>query len=313
MTEQIHVEQRGRVLLATLDNPPHALMGAGMVAELDQLVGRATDDDSIGAVVLTGAHPERFIAHYDVRELLALARSAPSLPESLAKASIGAIGALERIPGSGAVLERTPAAGLSQLRGFHDTMSGIGRSGAVFIAAINGVALGGGCELSLACDLRLISDDGVIGQPEILLGITPGGGGTQRLARLIGRGRALELVLEGRPVPAEEAERIGLVHRVLPRASLLGEALATAERLARRPKPVVAACKRAVLEGGNLPLEMGLKMEQAAFVSSLGHKSTQRAMEAYIAEMKSSGDVAAANPAMRDRLMDGTFIDFNGG
>ena len=275
MSQQIHIEQRGRVLLATLDNPPHALMGAGMVAELDQLVGHASDDDSIGAVVLTGAHPERFIAHYDVRELLALARSAPSLPESLAKTSIGAIGALERIPGSGSLLERTPAAGLSQLRGFHDT------------------------------------DDGLIGQPEILLGIPPGGGGTQRLARLIGRGRALELVLEGRPVPEDEAVRIGVVHRVLPRARLLDEALATAERLARRSKPVVAACKRAVLEGGNLPLEMGLKMEQAAFVSSLGHKSTQRAMEAYIAEMQSSGDVAAANPEMRGRLVDGTFIDFN--
>lgn len=311
MSQQIHIEQRGRVLLATLDNPPHALMSATMVGELDALVTRASEDEGIGAVVLTGAHPERFIAHYDVRELLALARSAPSLPESVVKASIGALGALERIPGSGSLIDRTPAAGLVQLRAFHDTMTRIGRSGAVFIAAINGVALGGGCELSLACDLRLISDDGLIGQPEILLGIPPGGGGTQRLARLIGRGRALELVLEGRPVEAAEAERIGLVHRVLPRAQLLAEALVTGERMARRSKAVVAGCKRAVLEGGNLPLEMGLKMEQAVFVSSLGLKSTQRAMEAYVEELQRSGDIAAANPATRDRLVDGRFIDFN--
>ena len=94
MPEQIHLEQRGRVLIATLDNPPHALMSAGMVAELDQLVGRATDDDSIGAVVLTGAHPERFIAHYDVRELPGIRSRAPSAPMlALARAS-GIAGAL---------------------------------------------------------------------------------------------------------------------------------------------------------------------------------------------------------------------------
>ncbi|HSW11805.1 MAG TPA: enoyl-CoA hydratase/isomerase family protein [Solimonas sp.] len=310
MTRQIHIERRGRILLATLDNPPHALMSATMVAELGALVDQAEGDEGIGAVVLTGAHPERFIAHYDVAELLQLGRSAPAISEAIAKFGISALSALEKVPGSGSLLDRTPAAGLAQLRGFHDTLSRIGRSGAVFIAAINGIALGGGCELALSCDLRLISDDGQLGQPELLLGIPPGGGGTQRLARLIGRGRALELVLEGRPVPADEAERIGLVHRVLPRGQLLDEALATADRLSRRSKAVVAATKRAVLEGGSLPLEMGLKMEQAAFVMALGLKPTQRAMQAYVDELQRSGRLPAADPQIQQRLLDGRFVDF---
>ena len=145
------------------------------------------------------------------------------------------------------------------LHAFHATLNRLGASGAVWIAAINGAAMGGGCELSLACDLRLISAGGILGQPEILLGFPPGGGGTQRLSRLIGRARALEIILEGRPVEAEEALEIGMVHRVVEPDELLAVAVETAERLARRSKAAVGGVKRAVLEGGSMSLEAGLR------------------------------------------------------
>src|SRR5687767_5100784 len=107
---EVRVDERGRVLVATLDNPPHGLMDAGMVAGLAALVRRADADDGIGAVVLTGAHPERFVAHYDVGELLAAARSAPSVGRRTARSSLRIVGALRRVRGIERALERTPAA-----------------------------------------------------------------------------------------------------------------------------------------------------------------------------------------------------------
>ena len=310
MGEQVRTERDGRVLFATLDNPPHALMTRTMVEELDALVAEAESDSGIGAVVITGVHPQRFLAHYDVAELLELSRGAPSVSPRQAGASVRAVGALEHLPGSRVALSRTPAAGVVELRRFHEMLSRMGRCGAVFIAALNGSAQGGGCELALACDLRLMADGPyLIGQPEILLGFPPGGGGTQRLARLIGRARALELVLEGRPLDPREAEAIGLVHRVVPENRLLDDARETAARLARRPKAAVAATKRAVLEGGSLSLEDGLRVEQAAFMAALGSEPARRAMEAYVAHIEEAGELPAYDPEAREQLLDGTFVD----
>jgi enoyl-CoA hydratase/carnithine racemase len=196
-----------------------------------------------------------------------------------------------------------------ELHGFHDVLCRLGRSGAVWIAAINGAAMGGGCELSLACDLRLISAGGLLGQPEVLLGFPPGGGGTQRLSRLIGRARALEIMLEGRPVTAEEALEIGMVNRVVEPGELLAVAHETAERMARRPQAGVAAVKRAVLEGGSLPLEAGLRMEQALFLSTLASPPAIRAMTAYTEHLERTGEVPAYNEEARAKLIDGTFVD----
>ena len=190
------MEQRGRVLLATLDNPPHGLMDDGITAGLAALVQRADADDGVGAVVLTGAHPQRFVAHYDVGELLAAAKEGPSIGRRAAKASLRVAGTLRHVPGMERALERTPAAGLVALERFHEMFLAMNRSGALFVAAINGSAMGGGCELALACDARLMAegDEFGIGQPEILFGFPPGGGGTQRLARLLGSAKALRLV-----------------------------------------------------------------------------------------------------------------------
>ncbi|MBS1838643.1 MAG: enoyl-CoA hydratase/isomerase family protein [Actinobacteria bacterium] len=135
------------------------------------------------------------------------------------------------------------------------------------IAAVNGVALGGGCELALACDFRISSTRARFGQPEILLGIIPGGGGTQRLARLIGPARAKDLVLSGRAVDAEEARSIGLVDRVVD-GDALDAALQLAGVYARGPRAAIALAKRAVDGGLDLPLADGLALEQELFVDS---------------------------------------------
>jgi enoyl-CoA hydratase/carnithine racemase len=309
--EQVKVEREGRVVVATLDNPPHGLMTRVMVSELDALSREADSDDGIGAVVLTGAHPERFLAHYDVSELLAGARQSPMVSAGQARAIGSAVRGLQRVPGVGSALGGTSAAGMVELHAFHAILSRLGQSGAVWIAAINGAAMGGGCELALACDLRMISAGGLLGQPEILLGFPPGGGGTQRLSRLIGRARALEIMLEGRPVSADEALEIGMVHRVVERNELLDAARATATRLARRSKAAVAGLKRAVLEGGSLPLPAGLRVEQSQLLATLPSQPAVRAMSAYVEQLERSGEVPAYDQPTLQRLLDGTFIDMN--
>jgi enoyl-CoA hydratase len=133
------------------------------------------------------------------------------------------------------------------------------------IAAVNGYALGGGCELALACDFRVVADNAKLGQPEILLGIIPGGGGSQRLARLVGPSVAKDLLCSGRQVGADEALRIGLANRVAPAVETLDAALAWAAELAAGPLAAQAMCKRLVDEGLEGPLERGLTLEQDLF------------------------------------------------
>jgi enoyl-CoA hydratase/carnithine racemase len=310
MGSLIKTEQHGRVVLATLDNPPHALLTDPMVKELDALVRSTEQDDGVGVVILTGAHPDRFLAHYDVGELLRVAKKSPPISFSQAKTTASVTHRLATLPGARGLLNRTPVRGVLQLQDFHETLLRMGRSGVIFIAAINGQTAGGGLELSLACDLRYISDRGEVAQPEVLLGFPPGGGGTQRLARLIGRGRALELMLTGRGVSPREAMELGLVTGVLPHEQLVASVMALAEPLARRFKPAVAVIKQAVLEGGSLPLEDGLQLEQAAFLSMLGTPEAQRAMQAYVDATGQTGELPAVDPAARQRLQDGTFSDF---
>lgn len=302
---EVKVEQRGNVLLATLDNPPHALMDEPIVDGLEKLVARAAVDDGVGAVVITGSHPQRFIAHYNIAELLEGARSGPSVGPRTASASLRAVGALRRIPSAGQALTRTPAAGLVALERFHEIFLSMNRSGAVFVAALNGSALGGGCELSLACDVRLMAaGDHSIGQPEILLGFPPGGGGTQRLARLLGTARALRLVLEGGPLSPDEAAEIGLVDEVVGPGELIDRALALAHRLGSRPKAAVAASKRAVYQGGSMSLADGLRLERAEFLATIGSEESKQAMAAYLEGFEQTGELPAYDQAARERALE---------
>jgi enoyl-CoA hydratase/carnithine racemase len=150
------------------------------------------------------------------------------------------------------------------------------------IAAVNGYAFGGGCELALACHMRLASENAVLGLPEVKLGIIPGYGGTQRLPRLVGHGRALELILSGRNVKAEEAERIGLVNRVVPLASLLEESVKLAQAILRNGPLAVEAALECVVRGMQLPLDQGLRFESGRFGILASSEDMHEGLQAFL-------------------------------
>jgi enoyl-CoA hydratase len=306
----ITTSRDGRVLTVRVDNPPHNFMNRHMVAELDELTRGLEDDRSIGAVVITGGSEDRFITHYDVAEILAGTEAVGmQVSSAAAGATLQAVRGMSRLPGGESAVKRTPAAGLLELHGIHDLFNRIGRLDKVFIAAINGPALGGGCELSLACDLRYIaSAGGPIGLPELTLGFNPGAGGTQRLAHLIGPGAALEMILEARALTPDEALEVGLVNRVVPPGDLLTEATATAERMARRAPISVAAAKRAVREGATLSLPAGLAIERKWFLACGSKPASHRAMRAYVDQVEREG-APWSNPEMLEPWREGTVVD----
>ncbi|MCU0267327.1 MAG: enoyl-CoA hydratase/isomerase family protein [Acidimicrobiales bacterium] len=227
------LERHDRIAVATFTRPPRNLMSMAAMGELERLLDEVARDDSIHVLVLTGGVPGYFVAHADLDDLAALGRGEP----------------VEGDPGSWAramaLLESMPQP---------------------VVAAVNGQAWGGGCELSLACTLRVAAQSAHLGQPEVVVGIIPGAGGTQRLPRLIGAGRAASLVLTGRIVDAAEAERLGLVEAVLPDEDFLPAVLAWVEPMARHPRHAVVAAKRALVEGLRLPLEDGLRLESQLFI-----------------------------------------------
>jgi enoyl-CoA hydratase/carnithine racemase len=315
MAQTVVTERDGRVLLVRLDNPPRNFMTGAMVAELDAVARSLEGDSSIGAVVLTGAADRIFITHYDVEEILAgMEGMGTTLSPTVAGGALRVASAARRIPGGSEALARTPAGGLVELRRIHDLFERMNRSDKTWIAAINGVAMGGGCELALACDLRIMADgDGPIGLPEATLGLIPGAGGTQRLSRLLGSGRALELMLEGRGLTPAQAGQLGVVHRVVPPEALLDEARTTAHRLARRSPATVAAIKRAVYEGASQPLGEGLHVERAGFLSASGQPAALKAMRAYVEEVRSLGDVDPGRvPELMAPWREGTAVDMVG-
>jgi enoyl-CoA hydratase/carnithine racemase len=315
--QTVHADQSGRVLTVRLDNPPRNFMNMRMVGELEQLVHDLEGDRSIGAVVITGAVEGVFITHFDVNEIRrGSERVAASVSSAQAGGTLRAVGAVQRIPGARSIVGRSPVAGLSALLQIHELFLRMNRLDKVFIAAINGLAMGGGCELALACDIRIMAKgDYVIGLPEITLGIIPGAGGTQRLARVLGPAKALEMMLEGRVLSPGEALAMGLIHRVAEPERLLAGATATAERLARRSPKAVAALKRAVYEGSARPLEEGLHIERAGFLSVSSTAAAKRAMRSYSEQVEQLGEIAPwqAREAMSE-WQDGTAADMvNGG
>lgn len=176
----------------------------------------------------------------------------------------------ERIFAAGAEISelRGPAEAAEVTGSFHAALDAVAAIPRATIAAVCGFALGGGCELALACDFRVAAEDAKLGQPEMLLGIIPGGGATQRLPRLIGASRAKDLILSGRQVGAEEAERVGLVDRVVPAVQVLDTAVSWASELARGPLVAQALAKRAIDEGLGAGLAQGLSLERDLFIES---------------------------------------------
>jgi enoyl-CoA hydratase len=284
MPTTFRTERDGRVLTVLFDAPPHNFMGRRMVQELDELTRSLRRERSIGAVVLTGAREGLFVTHYEIEEILAGSEGVgPPPPRPAAAALVRVAGAVKRLPGARGLVERTPMRGLLELHRVHDLFRRMNRSDKVFVAAINGPATGGGCELSLACDLRYMADDDSfrIGLPEMTIGLPPGAGGSQRLSRALGASRALEMMLEGRTLTPAEAQSLGLVHRIAPAASLRALATDAAHRLARRSPEAVRALKRSVYEGSAGGLETGMATERKLFLWAGGSKPARRGMRAF--------------------------------
>jgi enoyl-CoA hydratase len=244
--ESIIVDRRGRVGLITL-NRPKALnaLNAGLVAELNQALDGFEVDAEIGAIVITGSD-KAFAAGADIREMQS---------KSFVDAFTGDfIGQWDRITRC-----RKPV-----------------------IAAVAGYALGGGCELAMMCDIVLAADTAKFGQPEITLGVLPGAGGTQRLTRAVGKAKAMEMILAGRNMDAAEAERSGLVSRIVPANELIEEAIKLAERIARFSQPAVALAKAAVNRAFETTLAEGVRYERAVFYSTFATADQKEGMQAFI-------------------------------
>jgi enoyl-CoA hydratase len=244
--ETIRVERQGRIATITLDRPQ--ALNALNTTLMRELVAAAVEldhDRGIAAIVVTGSE-RAFAAGADIKEMSSRTFAELAVDDLFAD--------WQRF----AEL-RTPT-----------------------IAAVAGYALGGGCELAMMCDILLAADTAVFGQPEINLGVIPGLGGTQRLIRAIGKAKAMELVLTGRTMSAEEAERAGLVARIVPAAELLSEARKTAEAIASKSIPVVYAAKEAVRVAQESTLTEGLRFERRRFESMFALEDQTEGMAAFI-------------------------------
>jgi enoyl-CoA hydratase len=246
MTDELVTLERNDdgVAVVTLNNGKVNALSSGVVRRLHEIaVGLGADPP--GAVVITGG--ERiFAAGADISEFGTADQAGP-----ITVAIHGALDAVAAIP-------------------------------RMVIAAVAGYALGGGCELALACDYRIAGERAVFGQPEILLGIIPGGGGTQRLARLVGPSRAKELCITGRQVKADEALRIGLADEVVPTEELHARALALAAECARGPALAQSYAKQAIDRGLNTSLADGLRIEQDLFVESFRTEDSQIGVKSFL-------------------------------
>ncbi len=168
------------------------------------------------------------------------------------------------------------------ITGLQDAFSLVEQIPKVTIAALNGYALGGGCELAMCADLRYAAEDAQLGQPEINLGIIPGSGGTQRLPRLVGFSRAKEIIYSGRFVKAEEARAIGLVDEVFPAEEVYAEAVDAARRYANGPRVALRAAKQAINWGTKLPVPAGLVVEREAFIALFGTEDQKEGMRSFV-------------------------------
>jgi enoyl-CoA hydratase len=255
MFEHLLLTRDSAVAIVTINRPQvlNALNRATL-DELGQAIGDLTHDAGVRAVVITGAGEKAFVAGADIRELAAL----------------------------------RPSESTEYARRGQQVFDLIEHMGKPTIAAINGFALGGGCELAMACTLRLAADTARLGQPEINLGLIPGFAGTQRLTRLVGRGPALELLLTGRQVTAEDARRLGLVTRVVPASGLMDAARTLAVELAEKPPVAVRCILEAVARSLETPFEQGQFMEAALFGLVASTDDSREGTAAFVDKRKPS-------------------------
>ena len=249
----ILLEKKGYIAVATI-NRPKALnaLNSEVLSDLDELVATVKADDEIRALVITGSGEKAFVAGADIGEMSTLTKEGGT---AFGKHGNDVFRAIETLP--------IPT-----------------------IAAVNGFALGGGCELSMACDIRICADTAVFGQPETGLGITPGFGGTQRLARLVGPGMAKQLIYTAKNIKADEAYRIGLVNAVYPLDELLPAAEKLAETIAKNAPIAVRACKQAINEGLQVDMDKAVVIEEKLFGSCFQSADQIEGMSAFLEKRK---------------------------
>jgi enoyl-CoA hydratase len=294
--DTLQLEQDGRVLTVRYSHPPLNFMPRAFLRDLDRLTSSVDHDATVGAVVLTGGVEGRFLTHLDARELGSMQKvPLPAVPMRVMEFVVPVLNSVLRLPGLARALERFGGdLGKGIVLGYRwkRTILRMNRSGVVYVAAINGPALDGGLEIALACDLRYAADAAHLrmSQSEMLVGTIPGGGGSQRLLRMLGTARALEHILEGVPLTGPEALALGLVHRVVSERRLLAEAQATGARLARRSPVAVAALKRCLYFGTDRSFSRALDLELAGFAAAGLTPGARRALQPYLEDLERLGD-----------------------
>ena len=250
--EFITYEVEGQIGIITI-NRPKALnaLNSAVLDELDKTLD-AVDQEAIRCLILTGAGEKSFVAGADIGEMSTLTKAEG---EAFGKKGNDVFRKLETFP--------IPV-----------------------IAAVNGFALGGGCEISMSCDIRICSENAVFGQPEVGLGITPGFGGTQRLARIVGTGKAKEMIYGARNIKAEEAYRIGLVNNVYPAEELMPAAKKLASTIARNAPIAVRNCKRAINEGIQVDMDQAIVIEEKQVGSCIETCDQKKGMNAFLEKRK---------------------------
>ena len=247
------LEVENGIALLTI-NRPKALnaLNSETLAELNACLAELENNDDVKVVILTGSGEKSFVAGADISEMV---NATPAEGRKMGLLAREAFGRLENMP-------------------------------QVTIAAVNGFALGGGCEISMACDIRVASDNAKFGQPECGLGILPGFGGTQRLPRLVGKGRAKELIFTCDMISADEAFRMGLANHVVPQAELIDYCKAMAGRIMKNGPYAVALAKQAINTGSDTDLDSGLKLEANLFGLSFSTADKMEGMTAFLEKRK---------------------------
>jgi enoyl-CoA hydratase len=248
--ENVLIEKDGVIAVITLNRPQQLnALSYGLVKDLSLAMQELDRDDQIRVIIVTGGE-KVFAAGADIKEMA------------------------ERGPFDDRLHERLA---------YRDRINKISKP---VIAAVSGFALGGGCELAMSCDIIVAAENARFGQPEVNIGIIPGSGGTQRLTHLVGKHRAMEMVLTGEFMSAADAERFGLVNRVVPLEMLMEEAKGIANKIAAKPALAVKAAKEAVLKSANLPLDEGLDYERKLFWLLFASEDRSEGMKAFLEKRK---------------------------
>lgn len=247
MYEFLTCTVENKVAVVTIDRPPVNPLNSDVFQELKQIFEELEDDPNVSAIVLTGAGEKAFVAGADIKEMM-----------------------------------NQDLVGINQSnKKSRATFSTIENVTKPVIAAINGVALGGGLELALTCDLRICSEKARFSFPEVGLGIIPGGGGTQRLQKIVGQGIAKELIYFGEMISAERAYELQLVNNVVPQEEVVSAAVKWAEKLAQKPAVALSMAKTAINEGSNTDFEAGLNIEMKCFANAFVSEDGKEGLHAF--------------------------------